>query len=470
MNSYRKHTYIGLWTLLALTFIPSCMVVRKEYHRPEFTGNVLDSLYRNQNKGNDTTSIASLPWRELFRETQLQNLIEKGIENNNDLKVAEARIKSAQANFTQSKKALLPSLSATLSASRQKSSESENGASTISNSFSALGEVSWEADIWGKLSSTKKADFYLLKESEAYKREVQTEVAASIAKYYYTLMAYDRQLDITKRTITNREEDVKMTKALYEFSTGTSTDVSQSVANLHSAKLTKISLEQSIEETENALCTVLGIPDQKIQRGTISEEFDVLSLQIGLPVQLLANRPDVQEAEYQLRYYTEMENVARAYFYPSLSISGDIGWESSKLKKLINPASFVWDLLGSLTQPIFQQGENKQRLDVAKANVAEYTATFQQTLLESAQEVNDYMIEYKKGKELESERKIQIESLRKAVNDTKFLMGKTTSVNYVDVLTAEQSLLNAELSAVDDKLQQTNAIIGVYRSLGGGWK
>ncbi|MBP1616249.1 MAG: hypothetical protein H6Q14_76 [Bacteroidetes bacterium] len=470
MNSTRRILYIGLCEILTLTLIPSCMVVRKEYHRPQFAENTLDSLYRKQNQGSDTTSIAALPWRMLFKDAQLQLLIEKGMENNNDLKVAEARIKSAKAAFSQSKKALLPSLTYILSASREKISDSENGSSTITNSFSALGEASWEADIWGKLSSTKKADYYLLKKSEGYKKEVQTEVVASIAEYYYTLMAYDKQLDITNRTIINREQDVKMTKALFEFSTGTSSDVSQSIANLHSAKLTKVSLEQSIEEAENALCTVLGIPAKKIHRNNFSNDLEIPSIQIGLPIQLLANRPDVEEAENNLRYYTEMVNVARAYFYPSLSISGDIGWESSKLKKLIDPASFVWSLLGSLTQPIFQQGENKQRLEEAKANVDEYTATFKQTLLDAAQEVNDNMIQYKKGKELESERMIQIQNLEKAVDDTKFIMGKSSSVNYVDVLTAEKSLLNAELSAIDDKLQQTNAIIGVYRSLGGGWK
>lgn len=470
-NTIIRYSISGTGFLIFILFLNSCKTLRQDYNRPQEISSVTDSLFREEYLGKDTAGIARMSWKELFKDEKLQHLIQKGIDNNNDLKAAVASIKAAQATYDQSKKELLPTLSAGFDAQRQKSVSTVNGGSSVTaNTFSLSGEASWEADIWGKLSSASRANLDLLLQSQAYQKEVQTQLVASIAEYYYTLMAYDRQLKIAEETILNREEDVKTTEALFNFKNGTSTDVEQSKANVQSAKLTKIALEQSIEETENALCTLIGIPSQKIERNAIIDAPIVDTLDAGLPVQLLANRPDVQQAEYQLRYYTETLNVARAYFYPSLGITISGGWSNTEFSKLFNPSSLVWSLLGSVTQPIFQQGENKLRLETAKANIEEYSAKFKQAVLDGAQEVNDNMVKYKKGIELETERKIQIQQLEKAVEDSKFMLSRSSSINYTDVLTAEQNLLSAQLSAVDDKLQQAQGIIGVYRSLGGGWE
>ncbi len=388
------------------------------------------------------------------------------------MKTAVANIKIAQATYDQSKKQQLPSVSVGVGVQRQKSvmAFGDEPTSVTTNSLSLTGEAAWEADIWGKISSASRGNLDLLLASEANQKAVQTQLVSSIAQYYYALMAYDRQLKISNATILNREEDVKTTEALYLFKGGTSTDVEQSKANVQAAKLTKISLEQNIEQTENALSTLIGIPSQQIARNEVLDIPLVSTLQTGLPVQLLANRPDVQQAEYQLRYYTETVNVAKSFFYPSVGVTISGGWNNTDFGKLFNPSSLVYGLLGSVTQPIFQQGANKLRLETAKANVEAYSAKFKQAVLDGAQEVNDNIVNYQKGIELETERKIQVQQLEKAAEDSRYFLARSGAVTYTVVLTAEQNLLSAQLSAVNDKLQQVNGIIGVYRSLGGGWK
>lgn len=468
MKHKNKILYIGVAAMFATAIsVSSCKVAQKSYQRPKDLQT--DSLFRGKHS-EDTITMATMTWKELFKDARLQNLIQQGINNNLDLKVAIARILAAQADYKQSKLAILPSVSASVSGKKSKLSVAQGGGILPSTSFDSEATADWEIDIWGKLTATKRANLDQLLKAQAYQREVQTQVVANIATYYYQLMSYDKQLEITKETIENYQQDVKMTQSLLAYSTGTSADVTSSTANLHSAELTKVSLEQNIVRTENALCFILGIPSQKIERSAILDEPIVEELKTGVPIQLLSNRPDVQEAEYQLRYYAEMENVARTYFYPSFSITATGGWSSTNIAQLFNATSIVGSILGSLTQPIFEQGKNRQRLAVAKANYAEYEATFKKTLLSAGEEISTNLVSYEKGIELEQKRKEQIAQLEKNVEATKKLMQYSSGYNYTDVLTASQNLLAAQLSVVGDKLQQCEAIISIYRGLGGGWK
>lgn len=469
MKNRNKNSQIILCAAIVgyLLSISSCKVAQKEYKRP--TDLITDSLFRNK-YSTDTTTMATMSWKELFKDPKLQTLIQKGIDNNLDLKIAIARISSAQADYKQSKLGLLPTISATVSAKDSKLSTAQGGGYLPTTAYTAEATAEWEADIWGKLTATKRANLDALLQEHAYQREVQTQVVANIATYYYELMSYDKQLGITNQTIENYKQDVKLTTSLMAHSTGTGADVEASKSNLHSAELTKVTLEQDIVEAENALCVILAIPSQHIERSAIIDEPILTELKVGVPVQLLANRPDVQEAEFQLRYYAEMQNVARAYFYPSFTITATGGWSSTTAAKLFDASSIVGSILGSLTQPIFQQGANKQRLAVANANYAEYEATFKKTLLSSGEEISNELVSYEKGVELESKRKEQILSLTQTVAYTKKLMQYSSSVSYIDVLTASQNLLSAQLSYVGDKLQQAQSIIAIYKGLGGGWK
>lgn len=450
--------------LVAMT--ASCKVT-KPYQRPEQVAD--NALYRDVNT-TDSTTIANMPWQQLFTDTDLQALIQEGISNNLDLKIAVARIKSASANLQQSKLAFLPTLDATASATKKKLSVTQGAGFLATTSYELSLSSSWEADIWGKLRSTKKAYLSAFLQSEAYRRAVLTQLIADIATNYYALLAYDAQLAITEKTVTNRIADVEAMKVLKESDVVTGAAVVQSAANRYSAEVTIPDLKQNIRETENAICILLGRAPAPITRTSLDAQALNTDLHTGVPAQLLANRPDVQQAEYQLRYYFELTNVARTYFYPSLSITATGGLSNTSVSKLFDASSFFGSIVGSLTQPIFNQGLNKQRLKVAEANQEESLATFRQTLLTAGQEVSNALFKYQAAIDKAKIRSEQINYLQKSVDFTKELLKYTSSTNYTDVLTSEQSLLAAQLNSVSDKLQQLQAVVSLYRSLGGGWK
>lgn len=470
-NKYKLYILVGVLAVAA----GSCKVTRS-YQRPADVP--VTSTYRGS-ISTDTTTIANMPWKQLFTDTALQRLIQQGLNNNLDLKVAVARIKAADANLRQSKAAFLPSLTADADYTRSKSSSAQLkafgsglGTTTIPtvNTYALTATTSWEADIWGKLSSNKKSYVAALLQSEAYKRAVQTQLIADIATSYYALMAYDKQLAITQQTIAVRKKDIVTVKELKTAAKLTGADVVTSEASLYSAEVAVPDIQQSIRETENALSVLLGQAPDSIQRGRLDEQQVFTQLQTGVPVQLLSNRPDVQQAEYSLIGKFELTNAARTYFYPSLSITATGGWATANTLKGFFDGTFYGSLVGGLTQPIFNQGLNKQRLKVAEANQEEAVYTFKTTVLTAYQEVANALSSYQTAADKAETRALQLASLNKATDYTKELMKFTSATNYTDVLTAETNLLNAQLSGVSDKLQQLQAVVNLYRALGGGWQ
>ncbi|MFT4155694.1 efflux transporter outer membrane subunit [Parafilimonas sp.] len=466
-----KMNKIVLFTGLSVT-VAACRVTHS-YQSPfaPVTEN-----YRGSDS-TDTTSIADIPWKQMFADTILQRLIQQALYNNLDVKVAVARIKYAEANVRQSKAAFLPDVSADADYTLSKSSiaqlkayNQDVSATPLVRQYALTASVSWEADVWGKLKSTKKAYIAALLSSDAYKRAVQTEIVASVASNYYALMAYDKQLSIAKQTIEIRKSDTATVKQLKEYAVLNGADVVQSEANMYAAQIEATTVEKSIRETENAISVLLGRMPGSIPRSTLDEQVTNNDLHTGVPLQLLRNRPDVQEAEYNFRNAFELTNVARTYFYPSLTITGSGGWATANTLKGFFDGTFYGSLIGGLTQPIFNQGLNKQRLKQAEATQEEYLYTFQQTMLTASQEVADALYSYQNAAALNESRVKQIASLNKAVDYTKELLRYTSTVNYTDVLTAETSLLSAQLSNISDKLQQLQATVELYRALGGGWK
>lgn len=447
--------------LLTALVIAACKVT-KPYRRTEnLAGN---GLYRDTSI-TDTTTIADIPWRQFFTDTALQHLIEEGIRNNLDLGIAAARIHEAAANFRQSQLAFYPSLNANASAALQK-----NAGVPSSQTFEVFLNSSWQVDVWGKLRSTKKAELASLLQSEAYRRDVQTQLVSGIAASYYTLMAYDRQLQITLATVENRKEDVITTKALKDADVLTGAAVMQSQAGLYSVEVTIPDIRQNIRQTENAISLLLGRNPGGIARDSLDNEKADTVLHLGLPTQLLANRPDVQEAEFQLRYYTELTNVARTYFYPALTITGEGGLTSNNIAHFFDASAFFGNIIGGLVQPIFANGTNRQRLEVARGQEQEFLLTFEKTLLTAGQEVSNALFDYQSATEKIGTRTKEIHFLQKSVDYTKELMKADAKANYTDVLTSEQNLLAAQLEGVDDRLQQLQAIVTLYTSLGGGWR
>jgi multidrug efflux system outer membrane protein len=449
--------------VVLIAFIQSCKVA-KPYVQPANAASA--DLYRKA-ISLDTTNIADIPWQKLFSDTVLQSLVQEGINNNPDLGIAIARIKTAAANVRQSSMALLPSVNANAAAAFQRVPATQFG---TTEAYQLYANSSWEADIWGKLSSAKKAALASLLQSEAYRRAVQTQLVADIATNYYSLLAYDAQLKITQQTVDIRKRDVETMKALKEADVVTGAAVVQSTANRYSVEITIPDLKQNIRETENNLSVLLGKNSDTILRSSLEQQMIDTTLATGVPLQLLANRPDVQQAEYQLRNSFELVNVARTYFYPSLTITAAAGFSGTALSKLFLPASFFANIAGGLLQPVLDRGVNKQRLAIAQARQEEYLGTFKKTILVAGQEVSNALYSYQAAANKQSLRSQQIFNLEKSVEYTKLLLQYSSATNYTDVLTSEQSLLAAQLGSINDRLQQLTAVVNLYRSLGGGWK
>ncbi|MHC8948833.1 efflux transporter outer membrane subunit [Sphingobacterium hungaricum] len=457
----KNKSWIILFSILIL-MLESCKVVQP-YQQPSVDH---PDVFRHV-PNSDTTSIASIPWRTIFTDQKLQALIQEGIENNLDLKIATARVKAAQANLAQSKVAFYPNLSANASVTYQKVNANMIN---MNQPYQLSASSSWELDIWGKLSSLKRASLAAFLQSEAYQRAVQTELIASIASQYYALLALDQQLKISLKTVENRKSDVATMKLLKESDVVTGADVVQSQASELSLTATIPDLKQNIREMENAISILLGRAPGNIDRDSLSNQSIAVDLNIGIPSQLLANRPDVQQAEYQFRYSFELTNVARTYFYPTLSITAQGGLSNSSLSDFFNASSVFANILAGLTQPIFNNGLNKQRLAVAQATQEESFSTFKQSLLSAGAEVSNALYNYQMALEKIEIRKQEIFYLQKSVEFTQELLKYSSNTNYNDVLASEQNLLNAELNSISDKLQQLQATVELYRSLGGGVK
>lgn len=456
--------------IISITVIVSCKVT-KPYKQPDLN---IGDLYRGKNT-TDTTTIASLPWQTIFNDTTLNALISEGLYNNLNLKVAIQKIYEAQATLGQTKAAFYPNISGTATASRSKQSVAGLNfpagirINTVSNTYLLNINASWEADIWGKLSSAKRSAFNTLLQTDAAKRAIQTQLIADIANNYYNLLALDKQLLITTQTLQSRIKGVETIKALKEAAVVNGAAVVQSEANRYAAEVAIPDLQRSIRETENAIDFLAGRPPGALNRSTLDSQQPNTGLQTGIPIQLLKNRPDVQESEYAFRAAFENTNLARTYFYPSFTITASGGFSNLQLKDFfIN--SIFYNIANGLIQPIFNQGINKARLTTAQAQQREAYFSFQQVLLTAGQEVSNALYAYETAKEKDGSRANQIIALEKSVDYTNELLKYSSATNYTDVLTSEQSLLAARLAGVNDKLQQFQAIVNLYRALGGGWR
>lgn len=418
----------------------------------------------------DSANMADKPWGELFTEPSLQKLIQEGLINNADLQIALQRLHQAEAYFSQSKAALLPGLSARGTGSYTRNPESGNQDSPREVSLFQLGvEASWEVDIWGKLRGSKRAAYANLLASDAGKKEVQTRLIANIASVYYSLAALDAQLLITQQTVKNNIDLVETLKVLKESGRVTGAAVVQSEAARYAAEVTIPDLKQQIREIENTLCLLLGRTPGPIERGKIEEQTIPTLLQTGVPAQLLDNRPDVMQAEYAVMSAYETTNSARAYFYPALTLTASSGFVASDLDRLLDPKSFAANVIGGLTQPIFNKRINTTRLKVAQAQQEEALINFRNTLLIAGQEVNNALGSYESSVQKIALRELQLDALIKSVDYTKELLTYGTST-YTEVLNAQTNLLSARLSSVNDRLQQLDAVVTLYRALGGGWE
>ena len=460
MKRIISYTVCGI--LLATT-LNSCHIYKK-YERPDMDAQGLfrDTVSVTDTLAADSLNIGDLPWTDIFTDPILQDLIRQGLENNSDLRTAMLQVESAQASFRAAQLAFLPSLNLT----------PQGGVSSFDGSkgtwtYNVPVSASWEIDIFGRVLNSKRNAKAALMQSRAYQQAVRTQLIATIANGYYTLLMLDKQLAITEETALLWQQSVEMMKSMKEAGMPNEAAVAQSEANCHAIAASIPSLRQQIRETENSLATLLYKAPQTIERGNFEDQVLPEILHVGVPVQMLANRPDVQSAELSLAAAYYSANIARSALYPNLVISGSAGWTNSAGSAIVNPGKILLSAAASLVQPLFNHGSNIANLKAAKAQQEIAAINFQQTILNAGKEVSDALYEFQANKEILSQRTRQVEALQRAVESTESLMKLGTST-YLEVLTAQQSLLSAQLSEVSDTYQCMVAVVSLYHALGGG--
>lgn len=452
--------------MCATAFLSSCHIY-KSYDRPDDIST--SALYRdtasvNDTLAADTANFGNLPWREVFTDPQLQALIEKGLENNSDIRTAALKVKEAEAPLLIAKMAYAPSL--TLSPQGTVSSFDKSAAT---KTYSLPVQAGWQIDLFGQLLNPKRYAKATLDQTKAYQQAVRTQIIASIANMYYTLLMLDRQLEISTSTaeiLKKNTETMQAMKdaALYNIN---GAGVEQSRAAYAQVLASLPEIRRSIRETENALSILLGETPQNIQRGVLEAQQLPSEFSVGIPLQLLSNRPDVKAAEMSLAAAYYNTNTARSAFYPKIMLSGSAGWTNSAGAAIINPAKFLASAVGSLTQPLFQNGVNIAKLKIAKAQQEEAKIQFQQKLLSAGGEVSNALYQYQAATETAASRTVQVNSSKNAADYTKELFNLGTST-YLEVLSAEQSYLSAQISEVSDTYNRMQAVVSLYQALGGG--
>lgn len=447
--------------LIITTFLASLLLtgcgIYKPYSRPEVE---TDALYRDI-PVKDTVSIASLSWRELFTDTALQKLIDDALAQNTDLQIAYLRVEAAKASLQSARLAYVPAVG--LSAEGGMSHFKDSDAKTYSIGMNA----SWEVDIFGKLTASKRQAFAALEETQAYQQAVRTQLIATVADSYYSLLMLDEQLRINKETCDNWTQTIRVLDALKNNGKTNEAALLQAKANLLALENAGTVLLSSIAQTENALSALLATPSHSIERGSLNCLQFPDSISTGVPLQLLANRPDVRQAEFNLAKAYYATNVARAAFYPTINLSGVFGWTNNGGGVIMNPGGWLANAIGSIVQPLFNRGVNKANLKIAKANQEEALLLFRQSILDAGKEVNDALTQWQTAGERIDKSSEQIILLKEAVRKTKLLM-QHSDISYLEVLTAQQTLLDARQSLTQDRFDKIQGVIRLYHALGGG--
>ena len=448
----------------AALLLSSCGLYNK-YERPEVdtkglirdTQSLTDTLAVQ-----DTTTFGNMPWRSVFTDPQLQALIQQGLDNNPDLLNAALNVQMVNEALKVAKLAFLPSVAV----SPQGSLTSFDGAAAT-KSYSLPISASWNVDLFGNLLSAKRSAQMQLIATKDYQTVVKTNVISTIANLYYTLLMIDRQMEI----VTDMEQLTKETwekmQFMHENRAGyRSTAVQSAEAAYYQVQSQRVDLERQMRETENSLSLLLGQPGQAIARGKFAGQSLPTDLSTGVGIQMLANRADVHQYEMSLAQCFYDVETARSRFYPNISITGTAAFTNNSGS--INPGKWLLSAVGSLTQPIFQHGQIVAGLKVAKMQYEQAYNKWQNAIYKAGNEVSNALVaynSYSQKAELDGKR---VEVLKKNVEDTKRLMESSANTTYLEVITAQSNLLNAEISEVTDQLSKMQAVVSLYQALGGG--
>ena len=458
-----KKRNIFILALIALS-LTGCKSLYGTYERPDVKVNgIVRDPVDDKAILEGANDFGNLPWRSVFTDPQLQGLIEKALNNNPDLLNAALNIDIAEQQVKTSKLAFLPSVvfAPTGTISHFGSHTSSTQAYTLPVS------ASWDVDLFGKLRSAKKAAQMMLIQSHDYQVSVQTTLICSVANLYYTLLMLDQQKQIVDDMSGLTKNTWDMMKLQMEYGRARSTSVQSAESAYYSVQTQSADIRRQIRETENTLSLLLGEPAQGIARGSLDSQSLPTSFSGGIGVRLLSNRADVHANEMALAQCFYNIQEARSRFYPALNISPTGAWTNSN--GMVNPGKLLLSVVGSLTQPIFMRGQLKAGLRVAQDKYKQAYNTWQNSILKAGSEVSNALVAYNSANEKEQLRKQQIGVLKKNVDDTQMLYAQSSST-YLEVITAQQSLLNAEISQVQEQFSKLQAIVNLYNALGGGSK
>lgn len=461
---------------IILIFFVSFLVVschtRQNYQR---ANDVVDEkLFRTDALPKDSLSMANLSWKEIFTDAVLQKHIAKALENNLDIRIALQNIASAEAYLKQSKAAYQPTISVGPDYSFNTSSLNTQfgqivGERRYINQFDITANLGWELDLWGKLKGQEKAQYAAYLSSVAAHQNVKSNLVASIATAYYQLLAFDEQKKIFNNTIEIRKKNLETTKALKEAGIVSEVAVQQSEALVYNAEASLVTLEVQIQMLENTISLLMGEPSHEIERTSLSTQNFALNTDVGYPSALLANRPDVKQAEFNLINAFELTNAAKAQFYPSLRITGSTGVQSVDIDKLFSANSVFANVLVGLAQPILNKRQIRTNYEVSLANQERAYLNFRKTILNAGNEVSDALKMYNAQDQFIAFKKKELSAYDKSVEFSQELVNYGMA-NYLEVLNANVNKLNAEINIANAQYTKLQAGVELYRALGGGWR
>ena len=453
---------------LAAVTLTGCKSLYGKYERPAVntSGLIRDAVNDNDTLAvTDTTSFANIPWRSVFTDPQLQTLIAKTLANNPDLLNAALNIDMAEAQLKAAKLAFLPGITFT-----PQGTISTWDGQKATKIYSLPISASWDANLFGNLTAAKRAAQVSMLQMKDYQVAVQTKLIANVANMYYTLLMLDKQLQIVNDMEKLTKDTWDIMKVQLQTVRGVrSTAVQSAESNYLSVQTQKEDLKRQIRETENSLSLLMGEQAHAIQRTTLDAQSLPTTFSTGVGVQLLSNRADVHAYEMALANCFYNVEAARARFYPSLTISASGAYTNSSGMGIVNPGKILLSAVGSLTQPIFMKGQLRAGLRVAEDQYKQALNTWQNSVLSAGSEVSNALVLYNASdakSKLESKR---IEVLKKNVEDTRNLMASAGST-YLEVITAQSNLLNAQLNQVQDDFYKMQAVVNLYYALGGGAK
>jgi multidrug efflux system outer membrane protein len=472
-----QYKHIHLYTtVLAVLILAGCKV-GKDYQRPQVQ---LPQQFGTQAQSfADTSSIADIAWKDFFTDATLQELITRGIAYNNDLQVAIKRIDIASAQAKQAKLLQLPQVDLQVTGGINRPSDNSlNGLSASSflgksyiENYQVLANISWEADIWGRIRRQKETTLAQYLQTQEAAKAVQTELVSNIAQGYYNLLMLDRQLIIARNNLILNDSFVNVTRILQQGGVVTTLAVRQAEAQKQTTALLIPQLEQDIALQENALQILTGQLPGTVARTTTLNDLSVpATLSAGLPVAMVSRRPDVRTTEMALVMANAQVGVAQANMYPALSITAGGGLESFKSSNWFNiPGSLFGLAAGTVLQPVFRQKQLKTQFEVAKIEREQAVIQFRQSVLLATGEVSNALVQVEKLKEQRVLAVSQVDTLKEAVGNAQLLF-KSDMANYLEVITAQTNALQAELNLAAIQRSQLGAVVELYRSLGGGWK